>query len=62
MGNQMMKAQLKARKTLGLKKMIAQDYQTQGLERMDNLRIWGSGPKKREITQGYEAQGLRREG
>ena len=52
MGNQMMKAQLKARKTLGLKEMIAQDYQTQGLERMDSLRLWGLGPKKRGIAQG----------
>ena len=36
MGNQMMKAQLEARKTLGLKEMIAQGYQAQGLERNDS--------------------------
>ena len=35
MGDQMMKAQLKARKTLGLKEMVDQGYLAQGLEKND---------------------------
>ena len=38
-GDQMMKAQLKAGKTLGLKEMIAQGYQAQDLERTDSSRL-----------------------
>ena len=41
MGDQMMKAQIRAGKTLGLKEIIAQ-----GLEGMDNLGLRGSRSRR----------------
>ena len=62
MGNQMMKAQLRAGKTPGLKEMIAQGYQAQGLERTDS-----SGPIRLKVYKEWlalsqETQGLKRDG
>ena len=71
MGDQMMKAQLRAgwknsgsieNNSSGLPssgpkgRKVAQGYKTQGLEGMDSSGLLGSGPKKRRITQGYEVK------
>ena len=54
----MIKAQLRAGKTPGLKEMIAHGYQTQGLKEEGQLKAIRLKVQKKWIAQGYEAQSL----
>ena len=58
MGDQMMKAQLWAGKTPGLKEMIAQGYKAQGLREKGQLKAIRLRVQKEWIAQGYETQDL----